>query len=74
MVERFNAPWYEVDENNLERSLLDMFKIPSKGPELTISLKPYVLLLDEFYTELYQISAAQERMIRADKIVFMGTS
>ena len=39
-----------------------------------MSLKPYVLLFDEFYTELYQISEAQERMFQADKMVFMGTS
>lgn len=29
---------------------------------------------DEYYTELYRISEAQQRMADADKIVFMGTS
>ena len=74
VVERFKAPWHEVDESNLKQSLLDIFKISKNGPELDVSFKPYVLLFDEFYTELYQISDAQTRMIEADKIVFMGTS
>ncbi|WP_372769026.1 NAD-dependent deacetylase [Pseudoalteromonas sp.] len=74
VVERFIAPWHEVDEQNLKASLLDIFKISKHGPELNVSLKPYVLLFDEFYTELYQISEAQERMFQADKMVFMGTS
>jgi multidrug transporter EmrE-like cation transporter len=38
------------------------------------SFKPFVLLFDEFYTELYRISEAQTRMLLADRIVFMGTS
>ncbi len=33
-----------------------------------------MLLFDEFYTELYRITEAQQRMLNADKIVFMGTS
>lgn len=73
-VERFTAPWDQVDESQLTESLLELFKIPSSGPELDVSLKPYVLLFDEYYTELYQISDAQQRMVEADKIVFMGTS
>lgn len=43
-------------------------------PEKYVSLKPFVLLFDEFYTELYRISEAQRRMNDADKIVFIGTS
>lgn len=74
VVERLKAPWHEVDEQNLKASLLDIFKISKHGPECNVSLKPYVLLFDEFYTELYQISEAQERMFQADKMVFMGTS
>jgi NAD-dependent deacetylase len=74
VVDRFAAPWEEVDNNHLEQSLLDIFKISRKGPELNVSLKPYVLLFDEFYTDLYQITLAQERMIKAEKIVFVGTS
>ncbi len=74
IVERFEAPWHHVDENNLTDSLLDLFKISKKGPELNVSLKPYVLLFDEFYTELYQIEKAQQQMQNAPKIVFIGTS
>jgi NAD-dependent deacetylase len=33
-----------------------------------------VLLFDEYYTELYQISRAQDLMMQAEKMVFMGTS
>lgn len=73
-VERTAAPWHLVDENNLTDSLLELFKIPKSGPELDVSLKPYVLLFDEYYTELYQITKAQELMQQADKMVFMGTS
>ena len=37
-------------------------------------MKPFVLLFDEIYTDLYKISEAQQRMINANKMVFMGTS
>jgi len=67
------TPWDRVDENNLTSSLLDLFKIKSK-PELNISLKPYVLLFDEYYTNLYRINEANQRINQADKIIFMGTS
>jgi len=75
-VDTFETPWDEVDENHLENSLLDLFKISrhTKRPELDISYKPYVLLFDEYYTELYRISEAQNRMLDAEKIIFMGTS
>ena len=73
-VARFTAPWQEIDEANLTQSLLDAFKISRKGPELNVSLKPYVLLFDEFYTELYQIERAETMMKKASKIVFIGTS
>lgn len=73
-VERSSAPWDLVDEDNLTESLMDRFKISKSGPELNVSLKPYVLLFDEYYTELYQITKAQELMQQADKMVFMGTS
>ncbi|MBQ4812243.1 sirtuin [Pseudoalteromonas luteoviolacea] len=68
------APWEQVDENNLTSSLLELFKISSKGPQIDRSFKPYVLLFDEFYTELYGIDKAQKRMWDASKMVFMGTS
>ncbi|BBN80902.1 NAD-dependent protein deacylase [Pseudoalteromonas sp. A25] len=68
------APWEGIDENNLKQSLLEVFKIPSKGPEFNHSLKPYVLLFDEYYTELYQINKAYTMMENATKMVFIGTS
>ena len=43
-------------------------------PTLGYSLKPFVLLFDEIYTDLYRIGEAQQRMIEAKKMVFMGTS
>ena len=68
-----DAPWDQVDEKRLTASLLELFKIKER-PELNTSLKPYVLLFDEYYTELYRINEAQQRMLEADRIVFMGTS
>ncbi|WP_042143895.1 MULTISPECIES: Sir2 family NAD-dependent protein deacetylase [unclassified Pseudoalteromonas] len=73
-VNRIIAPWDQVDETQLTKSLLDLFKIGKHGPKLNESLKPYVLLFDEFYTELYQINKAQQQMLQAEKIVFIGTS
>ena len=74
-VERFTAPWDQVDEDNLESSLLDLFRISrSTGPILNESFKPYVLLFDEYYTELYEISRALKLMQEATRMVFMGTS
>jgi len=73
-VDRITAPWDLVDETKLAESLLDLFKIAKQGPQLNVSLKPYVLLFDEFYTELYQINKAQQQMLHAEKIVFIGTS
>ena len=73
-VEKFQAPWDEVDEKNLKSSLMELFRIPKSGPVLNDSLKPYVLLFDEFYSDLYKIGAAQKLMWEAEKMVFMGTS
>lgn len=75
-VETYQTPWEQVDEENLVDSLLSLFKISKHTltPELDVSYKPYVLLFDEFYTDLYRISEAQERMRYASKMVFMGTS
>ena len=72
-VDTITTPWEEVDEDNLQESLLEIFRIASQ-PQLNHSFKPYVLLFDEYYTELYRISEAQQRMIDAERIVFMGTS
>jgi len=66
--------WSNVDESNLHRSLLALFNIENHQPKLNHSLKPFVLLFDEYYTELYRITEAQQRMMNADKMVFMGTS
>ena len=68
------TPWDNVDESSLHASLLALFKIENHQPKLNHSLKPFVLLFDEYYTELYRISEAQSRMLTADKMVFMGTS
>lgn len=80
-VELMTAPWDQLAEADLEgeafeSALLSLFKIDSasKKPELNHSLKPFVLLFDEFYTDLYRMSEAEARMKLADRIVFMGTS
>ncbi len=75
-VETLITPWDKVNEDELTESLLNIFNIDkhSLKPEKNISYKPYVLLFDEYYTELYRISEAQQRMMNADCIVFMGTS
>ena len=39
-----------------------------------VSLKPFLLLFDEHYTDFYRISDAEKRMQTADFMVFMGTS
>ena len=43
-------------------------------PEPDVSLKPFVLLFDEYYTELYRMSEAEDWMQDAQCIVFMETS
>jgi len=72
-VVTITAPWDDVDEDSLAESLLAMFRI--KGtPVLNESFKPFVLLFDELYTELYRIDEARQRMLDASRIIFMGTS
>ena len=73
-AEPLMTPWDSVDESRLHDSLFELFNIQNQTPELNHSFKPFVLLFDEFYTELYRITQAQQRMLNADKIVFMGTS
>ena len=81
----FDANWDEIDlslnpdDEELKKNLLGKFKINLNNnnilsPKLGLSLKPYVLLFDEIYTDLYRISEAEEWMNNADKIIFMGTS
>lgn len=67
------TPWDQVDEKHLEESLCEVFKIGTH-PKINESYKPFVLLFDEYYTELYQLSEARERMLSARKMIFMGTS
>ena len=66
-------------EDHLIKTLIDCFKIRKDNrerylPTLGYSLKPFVLLFDEIYTDLYKIGEAQQRMMDANKMVFMGTS
>ena len=66
-------------DNFLIKTLKECFKIDKDNrqkysPVLGHSLKPFVLLFDEIYTDLYKISEAQQRMMDANKMVFMGTS
>ena len=79
-----DAPWEEIqtqfnkndDTKYLKRLLLDAFKISAKtlSPEPKISLKPFVLLFDEYYSELYKVSEAEQMFNQAVNFVFMGTS
>ena len=56
--------------------LLDAFKISKTTltPQPDVSLKPFVLLFDEYHTDLYRMSEAEDLMHDAQRIVFMGTS
>ncbi len=72
-VDIMQTPWEEVDENDLDNSLLKLFQI-EQTPVLDRSFKPFVLLFDEYYTELYRIGEAQQRMNEAEIMIFMGTS
>ncbi|WP_394176594.1 SIR2 family NAD-dependent protein deacylase [Thalassotalea litorea] len=76
VVDTYMTPWEDVDPNNIQESLLNIFNIDpsSKLPQLDHSFKPFVLLFDEFYTDLYRIGEAQQRMQDAKRMVFMGTS
>ena len=80
----FDANWNEIDLSSnpsdqvLKKQLLKKFKIKFYNerfiPQEGISLKPYVLLFDEIYTDLYRISEAEHWMNDAKKIIFIGTS
>ena len=77
-----DAPWEPVaaldqdDDERLTKALLDQFRISARTrvPEMGVSLKPYVLLFDEFYTDLYRMSEAESWMDQAESMVFIGTS
>ena len=81
----FDAVWDDLitsDNDNqelLKKSLLKKFNINvdktlNFRPTIDVSLKPYVLLFDEMYTELYRISEAEHWMSLASRIIFIGTS
>ena len=79
-----SAPWDKVqeacnaneDDNLLRKILLETFNISTQTltPQLHVSLKPFVLLFDEYYTDLYRISEADKMFKTAEKFVFIGTS
>ena len=83
-VPLINAPWKELaaacgdldDSARLTPILLHAFKISKKTftAEPNVSLKPFVLLFDEYYTDLYRMSEAEDWMYNAQRVVFMGTS
>ena len=83
-VELIDAPWKEIaeecpdinDTRKLKHILLDYFKISklSKKPEKYKSLKPFVLLFDEYYTNIYRMHEAEKLMVSASEFVFIGTS
>lgn len=78
------APWQDIqnqlleknNDNYLKNLLLDAFKISARSlsPELNISLKPFVLLFDEYYTDLYQITKVEQMFNKATNFIFIGTS
>ena len=80
-VEISDAPWDivakecpdEEDKQKLSKVLLNIFKISShtKKPEKMKSLKPFVLLFDEFYTNIYRMDEAENWIQNAKKIVFL---
>jgi NAD-dependent deacetylase len=82
VIETLQTPWDEIlhcgakSQTALKQALFELFRIDpeTERPVLNYSYKPFVLLFDEFYTDLYRISEAQERMRTADRMVFMGTS
>ena len=83
-VPLIDAPWEDLavacddldDSLRLTPILLDAFKISKTTltPEPDVSLKPFVLLFDEYYTDLYRMSEAEDWMHDARRVVFMGTS
>ena len=83
-VEVLDAPWDDIknecpddnDKKKLTETLLDYFKISkvTLKPEKMISFKPFVLLFDEYYTDIYRMNIAEEWMKKSKKVVFLGTS
>jgi NAD-dependent deacetylase len=74
-MELIQANWDKVDESRLVESLFELFQIdPSGEVDQEKSLRPHILLFDEYYTELYQIQKAMQWVNDSDTVVFMGTS
>ena len=74
------APWDKVAPSSdgdaaLEAELLALCQIDAAaGPQPGVSLKPYVLLFDEYYTDLYRMGTAEAWMAESSRMVFIGTS
>ena len=74
------APWDKVAHSSdgdaaLEAELLALCQIDAAaGPQPGVSLKPYVLLFDEYYTDLYRMGTAEAWMAESSRMVFIGTS
>ena len=64
-----------VPDAALEAALLHLCRIKlGEEPRIGVSLKPYVLLFDEYYTDLYRMGTAERWMAEAARMVFIGTS
>ena len=84
IVPLIDAPWDLVaemskdtdDDQKIKKNLLDAFLISnqSKNPVIGISLRPFILLFDEYYTDLYKMSDAESWMSQSNHFIFMGTS
>ena len=72
-MQLMDAPWDDVaelqieraDNCRLKRALLETFKISqsTRQPELDVSLKPFILLFDEYYTDLFRMNEAERWMM-----------
>ena len=84
LVPLLDAPWEQVvdacpdleNDQAVKLALLDAFNISKTSlvPEMGHSLKPFVLLFDEYYTDLYRMGEAEHWMSTATRFVFIGTS
>ena len=73
-----------ASDGELMAALLKLCRIGGDGsgldgadaprPARGVSLKPYVLLFDEYYTDLYRMGTAEAWMRAASRMVFIGTS
>ena len=71
-----------ASDGEMMAALLTLCRIDGDGqgeggaprPARGVSLKPYVLLFDEYYTDLYRMATAEAWMQAASRMVFIGTS